>query len=63
MIKILLSRYPAGITSLSFDKFGNTLAIGSSYNYERGQLLQKDTPKDNIFIRRVSELETKPKSN
>jgi cell cycle arrest protein BUB3 len=52
--------YPAGITSLCFDHAGNTLAIASSYNYEKGQMLQNQ-PKDNVFIRRVSELETKPK--
>lgn len=51
--------YPTGISSLSFDHTGNTLAIASSYNYEKGDLPNK--PKDNIFIRRVSELETKPK--
>lgn len=49
--------YPAGITSLSFDYTGNKLAIASSYNYEKGP----NDIKDNIFIRRVSELETKPK--
>lgn len=51
--------YPAGITSLAFDYTGNTLAIASSYNYEKGQTTLNC--KDNIFIRRVSELETKPK--
>jgi hypothetical protein len=51
--------YPAGITSLAFDHTGNTLAIASSYNYEKGQA--HAVSKDNIFIRRVSELETKPK--
>jgi len=51
--------YPAGITSLAFDSTGTTLAIGSSYNYENGPKL--NPPKDNVFIRRVSELETKPK--
>ena len=52
--------YPAGITSLAFDSTGKTLAIGSSYNYERGEL-HKDVPKDNVYIRRVTEIETKPK--
>jgi cell cycle arrest protein BUB3 len=51
--------YPAGITSLAFDYTGNTLAIASSYSYEKGQLTTNI--KDNIFIRGVSELETKPK--
>jgi cell cycle arrest protein BUB3 len=51
--------YPTGITSLSFDYTGNYLAIASSYNYEKGtstKIIQ-----DSIYIRRVSELETKPK--
>ncbi len=52
--------YPTGITSLSFAHNGTTLAIGVSYNYERGQLFQGQ-PKDEIYIRRVSDLETKPK--
>lgn len=51
--------YPAGITALSFDSSGDTLAIASSYNYEKGQC--NKNAKDNIYIRRVSELETKPK--
>lgn len=51
--------YPAGITSLSFDYSGNYLAIASSYNYEKGHPIQ--AIKDSIYIRRVSELETKPK--
>lgn len=51
--------YPSGIVSLSFDHTGNYLAIGSSYNYEKGQPIENT--KDNIYIRRVSETETKPK--
>ena len=40
------------------------LAIASSYNYEYGsdpQLAQNDITKNNIFVRRVSDLETKQK--
>jgi hypothetical protein len=44
---------------LSFDYTGDYLAIASSYNYEKGQIAQ--TVKDSIYIRKVSELETKPK--
>ncbi len=57
-------RYPAGITSLAFSSEGNMLAIASSYNYEYGadiQLAPNDVTKNNIFVRRVSDLETKPK--
>ena len=40
------------------------LAIASSYNYEYGgdtQMAPIDVTKNNIFVRRVSDLETKPK--
>jgi cell cycle arrest protein BUB3 len=62
--KLILFRYPAGITSLAFSSEGNMLAIASSYNYEYGadiQLAPNDVTKNNIFVRRVSDLETKPK--
>jgi len=56
-------QYPTGITSLAFSPEGTTLAIGSSYNYEQGSELYAngDLPKNNVFVRRVSDLETKPK--
>jgi hypothetical protein len=63
-IKYFVFRYPAGITSLAFSSEGNMLAIASSYNYEYGadvQLAPNDITKNNIFVRRVSDLETKPK--
>lgn len=40
------------------------LAIASSYNYEYGADLQAapiDVTKNTIYVRRVSDLETKPK--
>jgi hypothetical protein len=53
-------RYSLGVTSLAFDTAGTILAIGTSYNYERGNMVDvKD--RDQIYIRKVSELETKPK--
>ncbi len=63
-IIMIFFRYPAGITSLAFSSEGNMLAIASSYNYEYGadiQLAPNDVTKNNIFVRRVSDLETKPK--
>jgi len=53
-------RYPTSIASLSFAGDGSVLAIASSYMYEQ------DTPPDNqpedaVFIRFVSDQETKPK--
>jgi cell cycle arrest protein BUB3 len=53
--------YPAGIVSLAFDSTGSKLAIGSSYHYEEGEKSEMSDSPDNIFIRNVSELETKPK--
>ena len=61
---VVYFRYPAGITSLAFSSEGNMLAIASSYNYEYGadlQLAPNDVTKNNVFVRRVSDLETKPK--
>ena len=53
-------RYPTSIASLSFANDGSVLAIASSYMHEQ------DTPPDNIpedavYIRYVSDQETKPK--
>jgi len=53
-------RYPTSIASLSFAVDGSVLAIASSYMYENDS--QPDNmPEDNIFIRFVSDQETKPK--
>lgn len=64
LFEFFVFRYPAGITSLAFSSEGNMLAIASSYNYEYGadlSLAPNDVTKNNIFVRRVTELETKPK--
>jgi len=55
----MFCRYPASISSLSFSKDGSVLAIASSYQYEEGELA--DMPEDSVFIRKVSDQETKPK--
>ncbi|KAH7983380.1 hypothetical protein HPB52_011527 [Rhipicephalus sanguineus] len=52
-------KYPSSIASLAFSHDGSLLAIGSSYLYEQGFL--DNTPPDAIFIRRVTDQETKPK--
>eukprot|EP00092_Neocalanus_flemingeri_P017517 GFUD01018950.1.p1 GENE.GFUD01018950.1~~GFUD01018950.1.p1 ORF type:complete len:329 (+),score=106.20 GFUD01018950.1:65-1051(+) len=53
-------RYPTSISSLSFATDGSVLAIASSYMYENDS--QPDnTPGDSIFVRFVSDQETKPK--
>eukprot|EP00794_Sanderia_malayensis_P016221 gene16221-17854_t len=51
-------QYPTSISSLCFSHDGTMLAIVSSYMEEEGE---KDHPDDAIFIRHVSDQETKPK--
>eukprot|EP00112_Aurelia_sp_Birch-Aquarium-sp1_P003081 Seg1345.10 transcript_id=Seg1345.10/GoldUCD/mRNA.D3Y31 product="Mitotic checkpoint protein BUB3" protein_id=Seg1345.10/GoldUCD/D3Y31 len=51
-------RYPTSIASLAFSHDGTMLAIASSYMYEEGE---KEHPEDAIYIRHVSDQETKPK--
>ncbi|XP_060581923.1 mitotic checkpoint protein BUB3-like isoform X1 [Ruditapes philippinarum] len=52
-------RYPTSIAALSFSADSSVLAIASSYMYENDE--QKSIPEDNIYIRNVSDQETKPK--
>ncbi|XP_074928589.1 mitotic checkpoint protein BUB3 isoform X1 [Chelonoidis abingdonii] len=51
-------RYPTSIASLAFSNDGTTLAIASSYMYEMDDI---EHPEDGIFIRQVTDAETKPK--
>lgn len=53
-------RYPTGIASLAFSHEGSVLAIASSYMYETDEI--ENMPEDVIYIRNVSDQETKPKS-
>lgn len=52
-------RYPTSISSLAFSPDGSLLAISSSYMYEQEEM--EDVPEDSIFIRTVTDQETKPK--
>lgn len=52
-------KYPTSISSLAFSPDGSYLAIASSFLYETEDV--KEMPPDNIFIRRVTDQETKPK--
>ncbi|CAG13325.1 unnamed protein product [Tetraodon nigroviridis] len=52
-------RYPTSIASLAFNNDGTMLAIASSYMQEKGDISH---PEDAIFIRQVTDAETKPKS-
>ena len=54
-----LHRLPTSIASLSFNDDGSMLAIASSYTFELGD---KEHPADQIYIRHVSDPETRPKS-
>ncbi|KAJ8250263.1 hypothetical protein COCON_G00221850 [Conger conger] len=51
-------RYPTSIASLAFSSDGSALAIASSYMQEQGDISH---PEDAIFIRQVTDAETKPK--
>ncbi|XP_023335521.1 mitotic checkpoint protein BUB3 [Eurytemora carolleeae] len=53
-------RYPTSIASLSFANDGSVLAIASSYLYEHEDI-PDNIPEDAIYIRYVSDQETKPK--
>jgi len=53
-------RYPAGIASLAFSPSGNILAIACSYLFEQDEP-PVPMPEDVIFIRNVTDQETKPK--
>lgn len=51
-------RYPTSIASLAFSNDGTMLAIAASYMHEKGDASH---PEDAIFIRQVTDAETKPK--
>ncbi|KAM9773034.1 mitotic checkpoint protein BUB3 [Syngnathus typhle] len=51
-------RYPTSIASLSFNSDGSLIAIASSYMYEMGDVSH---PEDAVYIRQVTDAETKPK--
>lgn len=53
-------KFPASISALCFDSTGSHLAIASSNAYEDPSIPPSNTP-DEIFIRKVTDDETKPK--
>ncbi|XP_061412259.1 mitotic checkpoint protein BUB3 [Lethenteron reissneri] len=53
-------RYPTSIASLAFSMDGSMIAIASSYMYEQEDIVH---PADEIYIRNVTDAETKPKSS
>jgi cell cycle arrest protein BUB3 len=54
-------KYPTSVSSLSFSADGSLLAIAASYQYELPEN-PNPMPEDQIFIRKVTDQETKPKS-
>lgn len=52
-------KYPTSIASLAFDSTGQQLAIAVSYTFDEGE---KDHPADCIMIRKVTDVEVKPKA-
>lgn len=52
-------RYPTSIASLAFSHDGSVLAIASSFMYEQGE--GESPHADEIYIRKVTDQETKPK--
>ena len=53
-------KYPTSIASLAFSNDGSVLAIASSYMHEHEEP-PEGVPEDTIYIRYVSDQETKPK--
>ena len=53
-------KYPTSIASLAFSNDGSVLAIASSYQHEH-EKVPENLPEDAIYIRYVSDQETKPK--
>ena len=54
-------KYPTSIASLAFSSDGSTLAIGTSYLHEQETEPEGGVPEDAIYIRSVTDQETKPK--
>lgn len=54
-------KYTTSISALAFSSDGSTLAIGASYQYEFPED-PTPLPEEHIYIRKVTDQETKPKS-
>ncbi|PVU96981.1 hypothetical protein BB559_002168 [Furculomyces boomerangus] len=51
--------YSSGVSTISFNRVGLLMAVGSSYTFDQGE---KEGMKDEIYIRKLGETEAKPKS-
>lgn len=56
-----LPKYHSPISSLSFNRDGQLLAIAASYGFEDGE--RSDKPRDSVFIRAVEDADIKPKKS
>lgn len=54
----VLPKFPTSIAALAFNHDGTELAIASSYTFEHGE---QDHPKDEIFIRKMEDIDVQPK--
>lgn len=54
-----LPKYHSPISSMSFNRDGQLLALAASYGYEEGE---RDHHPDSIFVRAVEDSDIKPKS-
>eukprot|EP00116_Pleurobrachia_bachei_P011159 sb/3471421/ len=54
-----LRKMPTSIASLCFNQDGTMLAIASSYTFELGDM---EHPPDQIYIRNMTDIETRPKN-
>lgn len=54
-------KFPTSISSLAFSPDGSALAIASSFQHEYRLEPNQRPPADQIYIRHVSDQETKPK--
>eukprot|EP00798_Chlamydomonas_sp_ICE-L_P012143 gene12143-15251_t len=57
-----ISKYPTSVSSLAYNRDGSLLAVASSYAHEQGELSQGQQPPDTIYIRRMQDVEVRPKA-
>jgi cell cycle arrest protein BUB3 len=54
-----LPSFPTSIAALAFNHDGSELAIASSYTFEEGE---REHPKDEIYVRKMLDVECRPKT-
>lgn len=56
-----MRKFPSSITGLSFSPDGSMLAVSTTWMYEDEEMVNNTLFEPSITIRKVSELEVKPK--